>query len=110
MIPSPAIFGSGHKGASRVVRGGSWNNSAHNVRAAIRNSNDQGNRNDNLGFRLARAQTWTGWSAPDPTTARSASSRGGECVPRTGVLVVPPEAARKLTGAFSFLAARGAWR
>ncbi len=39
--------------AHRVVRGGSWNENAHNVRAAYRNANDPGNRNDNLGFRCA---------------------------------------------------------
>ncbi|MCP5451507.1 MAG: hypothetical protein H6972_13370 [Gammaproteobacteria bacterium] len=35
------------------MRGGSWNNDAENCRSAIRNRNDPGNRNDNLGFRLA---------------------------------------------------------
>ncbi|NLF68655.1 MAG: hypothetical protein GX575_06310 [Candidatus Anammoximicrobium sp.] len=34
-------------------RGGSWNNDASNGRASNRNRNDPGNRNDNLGFRLA---------------------------------------------------------
>ena len=36
---------------NRVIRGGSWNNHAQNVRAAYRNANDPGNRNNNLGFR-----------------------------------------------------------
>ncbi len=44
------------KGENRVVRGGSWNNNGRNVRSAIRNRNHPGNRNDNIGFRLARAQ------------------------------------------------------
>ncbi|MBM3225406.1 MAG: hypothetical protein FJZ47_16605 [Candidatus Tectomicrobia bacterium] len=35
------------------MRGGSWHNSAQNVRAANRNWNAPGNRNDNLGFRCA---------------------------------------------------------
>jgi formylglycine-generating enzyme required for sulfatase activity len=39
---------------NRVNRGGAWNNDAANVRAANRNRNDPGNRNDNLGFRAAR--------------------------------------------------------
>ena len=34
-------------------RGGSWNNDASNTRAANRNNNDPGNRNNNIGFRLA---------------------------------------------------------
>ncbi|MEI2691326.1 MAG: SUMF1/EgtB/PvdO family nonheme iron enzyme [Anaerolineae bacterium] len=38
----------------RVLRGGSWNNSANNVRAANRNRNTPDNRNDNVGFRCAR--------------------------------------------------------
>jgi formylglycine-generating enzyme required for sulfatase activity len=38
-----------------VVRGGSWNDNARNVRSAYRNRNEPGNRNDNLGFRCAGA-------------------------------------------------------
>jgi hypothetical protein len=38
-----------------VLRGGSWNNNAQNCRSANRNRNEPGNRNDNIGFRLARA-------------------------------------------------------
>ncbi|MCP5067047.1 MAG: formylglycine-generating enzyme family protein [bacterium] len=44
------------EGASRVVRGGSWNNTARSVRAAIRYSYGPGSRVGNLGFRLARGQ------------------------------------------------------
>jgi hypothetical protein len=40
-----------------VIRGGSWNDNARNVRAAYRNRNDPGNRNDNLGFRCAELTT-----------------------------------------------------
>lgn len=36
-------------------RGGSWNNNASNCRAANRNRNTPGNRNNNLGFRPAPA-------------------------------------------------------
>ncbi len=39
-----------------MVRGGSWNSNARNCRAAYRNAIHRENRNDNLGFRLARAQ------------------------------------------------------
>jgi len=38
-----------------VIRGGSWNNNGVNCRASNRNSNEPGNRNNNLGFRLAAA-------------------------------------------------------
>ncbi|GAB6120553.1 RNA-directed DNA polymerase [Dysgonomonas termitidis] len=41
------------KGSNRVNRGGSWNNNARNVRVPNRNNNSPGNRNNNLGFRLA---------------------------------------------------------
>jgi hypothetical protein len=36
-----------------VNRGGSWNNNARNCRSANRNNNSPGNRNNNLGLRLA---------------------------------------------------------
>lgn len=54
-----------------VVRGGSWNNNARNVRAANRNANEPSNRDNNLGFRLARAQTQAGEPAPDPAATQS---------------------------------------
>ncbi len=38
----------------RVVRGGSWNNNPDNLRSANRNRNPTDNRNNNLGFRVAR--------------------------------------------------------
>jgi hypothetical protein len=68
-------------GPKRVIRGGSWNSNAHNVRAANRNWNEPGNRNDNIGFRLARAQTWAGSPTPDPTVVPSRPPAGGpgEC-------------------------------
>ncbi|MBQ9238125.1 MAG: SUMF1/EgtB/PvdO family nonheme iron enzyme [Treponema sp.] len=48
-----------HKGAAsgsnRVKRGGSWNNTAANTRASYRNRNTPENRNNNIGFRLARS-------------------------------------------------------
>lgn len=39
-----------------MIRGGSWNNDAQNCRSANRNNNSPGNRNNNLGFRLASTQ------------------------------------------------------
>jgi len=41
-------------GARRVGRGGSWNNNGRNCRSVNRNRNTSGNRNNNLGLRLAR--------------------------------------------------------
>jgi hypothetical protein len=49
------------------MRGGSWIDNARNVRAAYRNDNDPANRNDNLGFRCARAHERIGESAPEQT-------------------------------------------
>lgn len=80
-------------GPNRVNRGGSWNSNARNVRAANRNWNTPGNRNDNLGFRLARAQTWVGWPTPDPTAVpsrahglavRAGEYEGRRCASRLG--------------------------
>ena len=42
-------------GSNRVNRGGSWNNPAENCRSAYRNRNTPSNRNNNLGFRVARS-------------------------------------------------------
>ena len=47
----------GETGASnRVIRGGSFNNDAQNLRASNRNRNDPANRNNNLGFRPASSR------------------------------------------------------
>jgi hypothetical protein len=40
-------------GSNRVNRGGGWNNNAVNCRSAKRNNDAPGNRNENVGFRLA---------------------------------------------------------
>ena len=45
-------------------RGGSWNNSAGNCRAANRNNNSPGNRNNNLGFRVLAARWEMTWQIP----------------------------------------------
>ena len=40
--------------SSRVLRGGSWNNTEQNVRVAFRNNNTPTNTNNNNGFRCAK--------------------------------------------------------
>ncbi|MDQ7026238.1 MAG: SUMF1/EgtB/PvdO family nonheme iron enzyme [Anaerolineae bacterium] len=45
----------GHRGAIRVLRGGSWNNNnTDNFRCDYRNNNNPNNRNNNNGFRFVR--------------------------------------------------------
>ena len=82
--------GAGQQGDHRVNRGDSWNNDARNVRAAYRNANHPDNRNNDLGFRLARAQEHAGGRVPDPPRHLSAGNPvRGEQQADTGVLVVP---------------------
>jgi hypothetical protein len=37
-----------------MLRGGSWNSNSTNLRASNRNRNEPANRNNNIGFRVAR--------------------------------------------------------
>ncbi|MEO0444952.1 MAG: SUMF1/EgtB/PvdO family nonheme iron enzyme [Verrucomicrobiota bacterium] len=60
--------------ANRVLRGGSWNNSAQNCRSAQRNANDPGNRNDNIGFRLLAAHPFSE-EAADPAFVPAPAGR-----------------------------------
>jgi hypothetical protein len=59
--------GEGRTGDNRVLRGGSWINNGRNCRSANRNNNSPGNANNNIGFRLARAQLAVGMSDYDQT-------------------------------------------
>ncbi|MEM7201467.1 MAG: SUMF1/EgtB/PvdO family nonheme iron enzyme [Planctomycetota bacterium] len=87
------LRGEGRRGQNRVIRGGSWNDIARNVRAACRNANSPGNRNHNLGFRCARAHARIGRSAQDPATIPSADQACGEQHRPAGALVALPEGA-----------------
>ena len=57
-----------------MLRGGSWINNGRNVRSAYRNYDHPGNRNDNYGFRLARAQNMGRMALFDPILTRSATA------------------------------------
>ncbi|MEM9025294.1 MAG: SUMF1/EgtB/PvdO family nonheme iron enzyme [Verrucomicrobiota bacterium] len=61
--------------AKRCLRGGSWINNARNCRSAYRNANDPGNRNDNIGFRLAVAHAGDE-SLPDPVLVTPCIAEG----------------------------------
>jgi hypothetical protein len=63
------------KGSDRVIRGGSWYGLARLCRSANRNNNDPGNRNNNLGFRLANTQTAGAGSFKDDPGAPFVSRR-----------------------------------
>lgn len=63
----------------RVLRGGSWNNNPHNLRAANRNQNAPGNSNNNTGFRLARTAHLFGQGC----------TRHGVCKCASGLFWVP---------------------
>ena len=72
------------KGTKRVIRGGSWRNPAENCRSAIRNRNSPSNRNNNLGFRVARSSIRGGCRGG---TSRSPVGFGPEIKPGRPVLV-----------------------
>ena len=75
-------------GTSRVLRGGSWNNNATNLRASNRNNNTPGNTNTNNGFRCANVLPVR--VTRDAAAPRSAASDAGEITP-----VVPGPAFRR---------------
>lgn len=54
----------------RVLRGGSFNNNARNVRCANRNRNNPDNRNDNIGFRVVLSHIFAIQKCRPVTTGR----------------------------------------
>ena len=57
------------------LRGGAWNNNEDNLRTANRNRNEPENRNNNIGFRLARdvetqPRAWLRWPEPQRIAIR----------------------------------------
>ena len=69
------LYGAPGDGVNRVNRGGSWNNDPRNCRSANRDGNEPGNRDDNLGFRVALAPA-QGQGGCRSWTAR----RSGSCI------------------------------
>ena len=63
----------GRNDASRVLRGGSWNNNAGNLRAADRVDDGADNRFDDIGFRVCRGA---------PIEPRSAGALDAGSLPR----------------------------
>ncbi|MFC1572680.1 hypothetical protein ACFL6M_03675 [Candidatus Eisenbacteria bacterium] len=62
-------------------RGGSWNNQAENCRSAYRNRNTPENRNNNLGFRVARSSADRVDALPDGTGRFPVSPRATKTRP-----------------------------
>ncbi|MCP4655927.1 MAG: SUMF1/EgtB/PvdO family nonheme iron enzyme [bacterium] len=68
------------RGSNRVIRGGSWINNARNCRAANRNRNAPGNRNDNVGLRLVSTKRFARrTSVYGPGPRAQALSRRSSC-------------------------------
>jgi formylglycine-generating enzyme required for sulfatase activity len=65
----PGLAGEPGRPPSRVLRGGSWNNTAQNLRSANRNNNSPGNRNNNNGFRVASTPAARIFGATAPRSA-----------------------------------------
>ena len=65
-----------------MIRGGSWNNNPANLRSANRNRNTPTNRNNNVGFRLAR--TLHRQSCCDHGLSRRAPKRPGPILKNAG--------------------------
>lgn len=85
------------RGERRVLRGGSWNNNGRNVRSACRNNWEPDNRNDNAGFRLARARRGAGGRPLDQTGIPSVPAHGKKQT-AAGMLVGRADASRRLAG------------
>ena len=78
-----------------MLRGGGWNNNGRNCRSANRNGNEPDNRNDNIGFRLARALLQLGGEAQPrhpPRRFRRGKQEGSRRV--SSFRSEPPSAAR----------------
>jgi hypothetical protein len=59
----------------RVLRGGSFNNNAQNVRCAYRNRNNPNNHNDNNGFRVILRPTSLASAAGNAVVAQAPPPR-----------------------------------
>ena len=74
--------GKGVRSKVRVLRGGSFNNDTRNLRAANRNRNAPGNRNNNIGFRCIRDVERSRASASAARAAVVTAAAGVRALPR----------------------------
>jgi hypothetical protein len=74
-----------------VLRGGSFNNQASNVRSANRNNNAPANRNNNFGFRPASTLPCQNSQAFSPAERARVQSPGGRPVSLRRKAVRPNE-------------------
>lgn len=93
---NPGQKGRARKGQNRVLRGGSWINNGRNLRSAQRNGNTPGNRNQNIGLRLAGASRAGGSMNQRPVLFRSSvpmagRSPGPRCVSRCRADALPTQ-------------------
>ncbi len=86
---------------NRALRGGSWINNGRNLRAANRNANQPGNRDNNVGFRFLLSSLR--WAAFSGRIARRTPFHGADALFRDQPLPrLPPIGARPI--------ARPPWR
>lgn len=76
-IPVRRLHVARSRGSVRVIRGGSWNNNGVNCTASNRNSNEPGNANNNLGFRLLAAPLEMQGQTPRNRPPSRSSAAGG---------------------------------
>jgi len=88
------------KGQKRVLRGGSWNNNGRNLRSAYRNGNEPGNRNDNVGFRLAQL---TGFETQGPVECPAPIFNSGKQRSTQGCVSSVADAQRKFAPGFQIV-------
>ena len=87
---SPVLSPSGPRGGThRIIRGGSWYNSANGVRATDRGHNEPDQRTDSIGFRCAASLSDSGITTPAAEIAVAPTSIGNILDPARISLVDP---------------------
>ena len=104
-----------------MLRGGSWNNNATNLRVSNRNNNDPAERNNNIGFRCVRdeergrgmglelAESWrsTVRSVPTLLPDRAPDAGKGQALMAQTVARVKHKGAPRPSGSLTAKAGRG---